>query len=124
MVRDGTEGTSQGPGYVQYLDGGSAYAYTNCNLGNPYDAARAVRLSILVPPSEGSCSTCRSSHSTTLARAPLAVTFTAPATALHPTSTMSPTALSAGTATAPLKAPVASLPLGVSRQALYTLFAL
>lgn len=43
MVEDGTEGTSQGPGYVQYLNGGSSYAYTNCNLGNPYDAARAVR---------------------------------------------------------------------------------
>lgn len=42
MIRDGTEGTSQGPGYVQYLNGGSSYAYTNCNLGNPYSAARAV----------------------------------------------------------------------------------
>ncbi|KAF8323959.1 hypothetical protein DL93DRAFT_2070113 [Clavulina sp. PMI_390] len=54
MVRDGTEGTSQGPGYVQYLDGGSAYAYTNCNLGNPYDAARAYNT--------GSCSTSGNLH--------------------------------------------------------------
>ncbi|KAF8306418.1 hypothetical protein DL93DRAFT_218093 [Clavulina sp. PMI_390] len=54
MVRDGTEGTSQGPGYVQYLDGGSAYAYTNCPLNNPYGAARAYNT--------GSCATDKGLH--------------------------------------------------------------
>lgn len=33
MVSDGTEGTTQGPGYVQYLNGGSSYTYTQCPLG-------------------------------------------------------------------------------------------
>jgi len=48
MVTDGVEGTTQGPGYVQYLNGGSAYTYTHCASGNPYAAARAYNT--------GSCS--------------------------------------------------------------------
>lgn len=35
MVRDGTEKTSQGVGYVLYLNGDSSISYTGCPAGNP-----------------------------------------------------------------------------------------
>lgn len=40
MVRDGTQGTSVGPGYVQWITQNSQTAYAGATQGNPYQAAR------------------------------------------------------------------------------------
>lgn len=40
MVRDGTQGTSQGPGYVQWISQNSETSYAGPTQGNPYQAAR------------------------------------------------------------------------------------
>lgn len=40
MVRDGTQGTSQGPGYVQWISQNSETSYTGDTEGNVYQAAR------------------------------------------------------------------------------------
>ena len=40
MVRDGTEGTTQGPGYVQWISQNDQTEYAGDTEGNPYQAAR------------------------------------------------------------------------------------
>jgi len=124
MIRDGTEGTNSGPGYVQYLNGGSSYAYTNCNLGNPYSAARAVRIIFFHPHSLTKNIIIDFNayiyleklyihiYSTTPVPARPLVTSTAPSTELPATSTTSPTDFLAGTVTVSPRVNAASLPLG------------
>lgn len=112
MIRDGTEGTADGPGYVQYLNGGSDYTYTNCNLGNPYSAARAVRF-LSVWYHCNSVLTSFIPRSTTPGRAQLLAISTAPSMELPATSTILLTGSSAGTVMANRREPAASLPLVV-----------
>jgi hypothetical protein len=40
MVRDGTQGTSEGPGYVQWISQNGWTSYAGDTQGNPYQAAR------------------------------------------------------------------------------------
>lgn len=40
MVRDGTQGTDVGPGYVQWISQNSQTQYAGSTQGNPYQAAR------------------------------------------------------------------------------------
>jgi len=41
MVRDGTQGTSQGPGLVQWFNGDSSTSYAGSTDGNPFNVVRA-----------------------------------------------------------------------------------